>query len=462
MSKKMMMAVIALLPSLGLFPVRAQQPVVIDLETALEIALSENPTVKVADAEIEKKQYARKGAYAALFPQIDFSADYNRTLKKQVMYMDFDTSGLGIDDSQTIDPEEDPETGTSSDGFQMGRLNNWSMGFSASIPVVNAQLWKSLTITGLDVDLAIEQARSSKIEMVNQVKKAYFAVLLAKDSYDVFTESYNNAMENYLDVKKKFDQGQVAEYDLIRADVSVKNAEPNVLQAENALVLAKWQLKALMAVDLDLDIEIRDDLSNYKVDLFNDFLNTNTDLTDNTTLRQIDIQANQLKETRLMQKYEYFPTLSLGGAYQWIASNNDFRFRNYDWNPYSYIGVSLSVPIFSGGRKLNAMKQTKVSINQLQWQREDTERNLELSAKLQMDNMSNSIKRFEAAQKGVEQAERGHMIAQKRYETGLGTLLELNDAELALTQTRLNYNQAIYDYIVAKADLERVVGNQDF
>ena len=73
--------------------------------------------------------------------------------------------------------------------------------------------------------------------------------------------------------------------------------------------------------------------------------------------------------------------------------------------------------------------------------------------------MNTCIKKFDAAQKGVEQAERGYMISQKRYATGAGTWLEMNDAELALTQARLNFNQSIYDYMVAKADLEKVLGN---
>ena len=80
--------VVMLLPSLFFSTVKAQEVLTLDLEKALEIALSENPTVKVADKEIEKKKYAQKGSYAALFPQVSFTADYTRTLKKQVMYMD--------------------------------------------------------------------------------------------------------------------------------------------------------------------------------------------------------------------------------------------------------------------------------------------------------------------------------------------------------------------------------------
>ena len=450
-----MWVVIMLLPSLAFTSAKAQDTLVLDIGKALEIALSENPTVKVANKEIQKKKYAQKGSYAALFPQVSFAADYNRTLKKQVMYMDgFDMGSTeipGMEDMPNMD-----------EGIEVGRDNNWNLGFNASMPIVNAALWKSLSISAVDVELAIEQARSSKIAMVNQVKKGYYGVLLAKDSYRVFKESYDNAMENYLDIKRKFEQGTVAEYDLIRANVTVKNSEPNMLQAENALVLAKWQLKALLGMDLDINIECEGQLTDFEKDLFGDFLSTDTTLANNTDLKQMDLQAKQLEKTLTMQKFDYLPTLSLTGLYQWTAMNNDFKFKDYMWNPYSMVGVSLSIPIFSGGSKFYKIKQTRNSIEQLSLQREDTQRNLQLAIKQYIDNMNTCVKRCDASQKGVEQAERGYMISQKRYDTGAGTLLEMNDSELALTQAKLNFNQAIYDYMVAKADLEKVLGQQEF
>ena len=201
-------------------------------------------------------------------------------------------------------------------------------------------------------------------------------------------------------------------------------------------------------------------LTDFKSSLFADYLSTDTTLSENTDLKQLDLQAEQLKKTLVMQKFDYLPTLSLTGLYQWSAMNNDFKFKNYRWNPYSMIGITLSVPIFSGGSKFYKVKQTKVSIDQLNLQRDDTKRNLQLAVKQYIDNMNTCIKKFDAAQKGVEQAERGYMISQKRYDTGAGTWLEMNDAELALTQARLNFNQSIYDYMVAKADLEKVLGNE--
>jgi len=436
MSKKMMLIVGTLLSAFSFLPGQAQEsPLVLTLEQALDIALSENPTVKVAEQEIEKREYARKGSYAALFPQIDFSGSYNRTLKKQVMYFNDMSVPVGTD-------------------------NDYSLGFSAGIPLINAQLWKSLEISALDVELAVEQARSSKIDMINLVKKSFYSVLLAKDSYDVFLESYGNALENYLDIERKYNQGLVAEYDLIRADVTVKNTEPNVLQAENALVLAKWQLKALMAVDLDLNIDCEGDLTDYEANMYADYISSDINLNENSTLVQMDIQTDQLQETLKYQKYAYLPSLSLSTNYNWTSMNDNFKFKDYVWNPYSMVGVTLSVPIFSGGSKYNTIRQTRVSINQMKLQKEDTERNLELAVKQYRDNMATNIKQLEAARTAVAQSERGYNIAQKRYDTGAGTLLEVNDAELAMTQAKLNFNQAIYDYMVAKADLDKTLGRQ--
>lgn len=455
-------AVTLLLPFMLFSQSKAQDTIRLDLGKALEIALSENPTVKVANKEIEKKKYAKKGSYASLFPQISFGADYNRTLKKQVMYMDNIGGGSGMEGmmgtgSGSTDGSADVDL---SNGIQVGRDNNWSLGFNASMPLVNASLWKSLSISGIDVELAVEQARSSKISMVNQVKKSYYNVLLANDSYHVFKESYDNAMQNYLDIKKKYEQGTVAEFDLIRANVTVKNSEPNMLQAQNALTLAKWQLKALLGMDLDTGIECSGTLTDYENELFADFLSTDTTLANNTDLKQLDIQSKQLGKTLLMQKFDYLPTLSLTGLYQWNSMNNDFKFKDYRWNPYSVIGVSLSIPIFTGGSKYYKIRQTRVSMEQLNLQREDAERNLQLAVKQNIDNMNTCVKQFDAARKGVEQAERGYLISQKRYDTGAGTLLEMNDAELALTQARLNFNQAIFNYIVAKSDLEKIMGQE--
>ena len=431
----------------------AQDTLRLDLKKALAIAFTESPTIKIADKEIKKRQFARKESLAALFPQVNFTTDYNRTLKKQVMYMDVDMGDMG--DMMPPGMEMDGMD----DGFEVGRSNNWSTGFYASLPLVNASLWKSLKISATDVELAMEQARSSKIAMQSEVKKSFYAVLLANDSYHVFKQSYDNALENYEDIQRKFEQGVVAEFDLIRADVRVKNTEPNVLQAENSRALAQRRLKALMGIDLEAPICCEGELRDYEAQLFADYLSTDTTLAHNSDLKQLDLQRQQLSSSLQLRKFDYLPTLSLTGMYQWNAMSNDFKFKNYRWNPYSVIGLSLNIPIISGGNKYYKIRETKISLEQMELQRDDRQRQLQLTVQQYMDNMKTCVKRYDAARKGVEQAKKGYLISQKRYDTGAGTLIEMNDAEFALTQARLNQHQAIYDYMVAKADLEKVLGN---
>lgn len=407
------------------------------LDQALEIALSENPTIRIANEEITKKEYAKQGSYAQLFPQIDLTGSYQRTIDKQTMYMDVE--GM-------------------SGGLKVGRDNTYMGGVTAAMPIISPALWKSLKISGMDVELAVETARSSKIEMVEQVKNAFYTVLLAEDARDVFQEAYDNAMRNYKDIELKYGQGQVAEYDLIRADVNVKNAEPNLYDAENSLILANWQLKALLGLDLDREIACTGSLSDYESGMIESYFNTDISLDGNSTLRQIDIQQQQLEKNREALRAQYYPTLNLQYSYQWISMNNNFKVGHYRWDPYSTLGLSLNIPVFAGGQRKANVRQAEVNIRQLEYQREDTERNLRLAAKSSMDRMSTCIKQYHAARAGVQQSEKGYAITMKRYETGEGTMLEINDSQLQLTQAQLNLNQSIYNYLTAQTALEKTLG----
>ena len=165
----------------------AEQPTLkLTLEQALEIALSESPTIKVADQEIEIKRFAKQETYASLYPRFDLSAQYQRVLAKQTMSMDFGGQ------TQTI---------------KVGSDNSFNGGVTGSMPVVNAQLWESLKLSVADIVLAVEKARSSQIDMIEQVSRAYFSVLLAKESLVVYQRVYENAVENNKNIKVRYDVG---------------------------------------------------------------------------------------------------------------------------------------------------------------------------------------------------------------------------------------------------------------
>ena len=404
------------------------------LDQALEIALSESNTIKIADMTVEKSGYAKKGSYAALYPNVSASGSYQRTLKKQVMVMDMGGNPMTI---------------------EVGRDNNINASASASMPLVNAQLWESLKLSALDVEMAVEQARSSKISMISQVKQAFYAVLLAEKSLDVVSQVYENAQKNYEKTLQRFNVGKVSEVERLRSQVTMMSAEPNVSSAENAVLLTTWQLKAVMGIALDTDIQVIGDLNDYTNEMLAPYV-SEEDLSSNSALLQLDIQDRMLESTIRMQKRQYLPTLAANINYNYSAMGND----SLSWYPSSTATLSLNIPIFDGFQKRYNIKQSKVTRNMLALQREDTERNLRIAIRNFNDQMTLCIKNYQAANATVEIAEKSYEISEKMYEVGKATLVELNDAQLALQQAQLTQAQAVYNFMVTKASLDELIGKE--
>ena len=418
----------------GLTNASAQQPVQLTLDQALEVALSESNTIKIADMTVEKSGYAKKGSYASLYPNISANGSYQRTLKKQVMVMDMGGEPMEI---------------------KVGQDNNINTGVTATMPLVNAQLWQSLKLSALDVEMAVEQARSSKVSLISQVKQAFYGALLAQESLELMQQIYDNAEKNYERTLQRYNVGKASEQEMLRAKVNLMNAEPSVSSAENVVTLSKWQLKALMGINLETEIDVMGNLDEYASELL--LMDTPTDLRDNSTLQQFGIQIKQLDATLKMQKYQYIPTLAASIGYNYMAMGNN----KLSWHPNSTASLSLSIPIFDGFSKHFNIKQTQKAIDMMNLQKEDTERNLRIAMKNYTDQMELCLKNFDAAKNTVDLAQKSYQITEKMYETGKVTLVELNDAQLALTQSQLTIYQAIHDYMVAKASLDELLGKDE-
>jgi len=456
----------------------SETPVIITLEQALEIALSENISVKVADMEIKRTEYAKKGSYAALFPQIDVTGAYQRTIKKQVMYMDFDMGSLGgamgggaegetpeLPDGVEIPEGTDTGAGAGAsmaDGLEVGRWNTWSAGVTAAMPLVNAQLWKSLKISGLDVELAVEKARSSRLDMVTQVKNAYFATLFAKEAFEVYKQVYENALQNLEETEKKYKAQKASDLEMLTAKTSVANAIPNVYNAEGSVILALWQLKAILGVDLDMNLDVTGKLEDWSQHMLYDIhQHDSISLDRNTTMKQLAIQAEMLAESIKVQKYANIPTLAVAFNFSYNAMTNDFNFKEYRWTPYSYVGLSLNIPIFAGGKRYQQIRQAKNQYEQVKLQTVNTERQLKIAIRQSLNTMETNMKTYYASKDAVATAQKAYDIVEKSYQVGRSTLLEVNDAQLSLTQAQLGASQAVYNFLTAKAQLEQTLG-QDF
>ena len=463
---------------------------VLTLDDALKIALSENVSVKVADMEVQRNEYARKGAYGALFPQISASGMYSYAIQKQKVFFgsDDDSEGssgggggmasmfmsafepimyyiqqlyavTGTPFVPYIAPAQEETTSSSSDPIEMGRRNQVTFGLSAAMPLVNVQLWESLRLTGDQVELAVEQARESRLGTVTSVKQAFFSVLMAKASYDVYNAVYENAVENFKLTQMRYNAQKASEMDLARAQSSVAAAVPNLYNAENSISLALWQLKAVMGVDLDMDIDVAGALEDYASHMFFDINEgSEASLDRNTQMRQLATQAEMLAKQIRMQQYAYLPSLSMQVSYNYYTQSDKFNLSQWKWLPSSTLVFSLSIPIFSGGQRYHAVKQARVQAAELDLQRVNAERQLRIGIRQSLSTMETSMRSYDSAKEALKSAEKAYDIAAKSYQVGRSTLTDLNNTELTLTQTKLQALQAVYNFVNAKAGLEQTLG----
>ena len=417
----------------------------LDLATALKIAHDNNPTIKIAELEIQRVDYSKKEALGNLLPSLSASGQYTNNIMKSVMFM----------------PESFSQMMGGQKYMEIGYKNSYTGSISAGLPLVNFSLWEQIKSKQCEIDLILEQARASKIDMTKQVKDAYFAVLLAKNSLKVLERSINNAKETLKSTEAGFEQGVVSEYDLIRAKVQVNNLNPSYIAAKNGLELAVLQLKMILSLPQEQEIVFLENLED-----FSDRIVSVTDAeseraaNNNSELRQLDLNIMSLQHNLKMVNSQHLPSLSAFGQYTYQTQAEDFRFSEYNWIGSAAVGLQLSIPIFNGRTVVNKAKQLKISLQELQLQKQYASDGIDLQIQSAINNMKAAQEQLSVNKDAISQAERGYEIAKVRYQTGSGTILELNDSELSMTQANLNYQQSLYDFLTAQTNLEKVLGRE--
>lgn len=415
--------------------------IILSREECLKIALQDNPTVKIADMEVKKVDYAKKETLASVFPNIDFSANYQRSIELQTIRMDL---------------------GGQSQSIKMGSDNTWNIGFTASLPIIAPSLWKAIDISDTQIIASLEDARASRLDLMNQVNKAYYALMLAVASKNVIQQNYDVAIINADIYKKQFENGTASEYDVLRSSVQVKNIEPELLQADIALKQCQLQLKVLLGISSEMEIMPDRTLNDMTEDMLAYPSAEIPSLQENTSLRSIEIQHSLLNKNVALKKFAWIPTLGASYNLSWTALSNGSPFRNQQFNPYSFVGLGLSVPIFSGGSKLWGLKQAQIQLKEIELQKDYLLNSLNMQVELAIDNINREATQISTSKEGVLQAKKAYEIMQKSFEIGAASYLQLRDAELANTSAQLMYLQAIYNYLVSSSELDTLLGKENF
>ena len=442
-------SVITLLLLCGAILSAGAQSFELSLAKALEIALSDNPTIKVADMEIERQDWVRKQSVGNLLPSLSVSGQYSYSIVKQEM----------------------------AKGLSFGADNSISTSASLSVPLYAPTVYETLRMNQTQMEQAVENARSSKITLANEVKKGYYNILLAEQSLVVLKESEKSIAETVKNTEAMYKQGLASEYDLLSAQVQLSNLRPNIIQTENSIKTSKLLFKMYLGLPASAEFTLVGTLDDFAEEVAMATVPTNSvDLSNNADLRALDIQSKLLEQQLQLVNASRLPTVAAFTNFIFSGNDNTMDFssmmggamgggsssttkKNEWWwqNPLS-AGISISIPLFSGGKNINKAHEIRNSISQLSMQKDYLRQSVNVQVESAFNNILSAREKMTSNEITVRQAEKAYQIAEVRYNSGTGTILELNSSELSLTQEKLNYSQAIYDYLAARADYEKIIG----
>ena len=423
----------------------AQQKLELTLDEAINIALSDNPTVQVANLEIERYDYVRKQALATLYPQVDASAQYSLALRRQEM----------------------------AENLSFGGKNTFNVAGTVSLPLFVPSVYRQLKMTRTQMEVAVESARATRIDMIAAVRASYYNILLAEQSLTVLEEAATTTDRVVKNTEELYKNGLAAEYDYLTARVQRSNLDPQILQIKNGIDIAKLQLKMYLSIPEEVEIDVVGSLDDFKemALMGSDY---EFDLENNTTIKTLDLQLELLDHQEKLIQTTRMPTIAAFGQISYIGqerselggllggmtggSTSTAEQSKFWWQDPISLGAQINIPLFAGFKKTNQLREVRNQAEQLRIQRDYAEQGIRLQVQQSVNTLLTARSMMLANAETVLQAEKAYEISLTRYEAGAGTILELNSAQLSLTQAQLSYSQSIYDYLAAYAEYEKALG----
>ena len=419
----------------------------LSIDEAIELALSDNPTVKVANLEIERYDYVRKQTLASLYPSVDVSGQYSLAIRRQEM----------------------------AEGFSFGGKNTFNLGGSVALPLFVPAIYEHLKMTRTQMETAVESARASRIDLVAAVRAAFYNVLLAEQSLEVLNEAVLTTQRVVDNTRDLYENGLAAEYDYLTAQVQLSNLKPQVIQTQNAIEITKLQLKMYLSIPEDVDVEVRGSLDDFRTEVLL-WDNYSTDVSQNTTLRTLDLQRELLEHQEKLIQTSRMPTVAafgqisyigqersdLGGMLGGMIGGETASQSKFWWQYPINLGAQISIPLFAGFKKTNQLREVRNQMQQLDMQREYAEEGVRLQVQQAINTLLTARETMLSNELTVEQATKAYDISLTRYNAGAGTILELNSSQLSLTQAQLSYSQSIYDFLTAFAEYEKALGAETY
>lgn len=416
--------------------VTAQEPVVLSLNAAIGLAVKNNTDITVAEHNTTSAAYGVRESKGNFLPKLNLIGNYARNINKPVIFL----------------PEEFGLGGAT----KIGADNNFNAYLDLSVPLYSRYNVTARNYAQSHFYWQQENLRGTQQAVIAEVKKAYFACLLATETVRVRERAFENAAQNHTDIMYKVAQGIATEYEGAAAKVRVSNFRIDLLEAKARVIPAENTLRLLLGLSPQTGLTLTDTL--YLTDHELAVSSTDTELSNNSNLRQKELMMQVAAQQTAMARSAYFPVLSGTGTYQYQSQQNDFRFPDYNWVLSSSLGLRLQVPIFNGTISRNKIQQSVINEAIVKEQKDQTSRFNDAQLGQLISSLSYLKQRIAAQADNIMLAARAVELVKERYRYGKASLLEVNSAELDYVSARLSYLQSVVDYKSTYCDLELIIG----
>jgi len=415
---------------------------------AIQLGMAGNRDLALGRMERDRASEQVRKAWSALLPQADARFEYTRHIEPTVVYFpSFGTAGVGPITEYAI----------SMDNAASARL-------SFSQKLFDARSFAALRASSLVRSISEEAYRAVVADVVTGIRKAYYSVLAADAGLKLYRESMRRNHEALRQSRALFTEGMAADIDTLKAYLAVENIRPDLLKAQKLTLIERARLKNLLGLAPSDSLELTDSLSvpvapgHPSLDeAYRQALDARPDI------RQLELQVDAESENIGVARGERYPMLTVVGQLQTQTQFDDgTALSSTDWPVTSSVGVQVSLPLFSGYRISAGVAEAKIKRMQARTRLEKLKADVRSELEVRLAEVEEALARVRVQDRTVLTAERSYRISLLRYREGVGSHLELTDAELQLFKARTDHEQALYDYLVASAELDRSLGNTLF
>jgi len=417
------------------------QTLEIDLQKAQDIALENNPQYKLAEEALSKAKAQITETRGGFLPSLSAFSQYQRAWELPTVIFD--------------DPFSDGKI-----EFKMGTEHTLVYGLSFQQPIyLGGAVWNAYKMSQSGKLIAEAQLESTRQNVLLQATTAYYGLLFSKSVITVMEQAFATSNENLDQVHKIRSVGQASDFDVLRAEVQVANLKPLLISAKNNAKLAGSRLLMVLGLENNQKIIAVDSLkfvsNEFRGLALNDLYSRAIQV--RSDIKIMDEQKYIMQKQVALARSALLPSLVFGTNYQFQGQRDDFGFTNNDFYKSFNSSFSLSIPLFGGFQTAGKIQQAKAGVREAEYQTDALYQAVSLEIETAYLAINEKEQSVSTQSKIIDQAAEALRLARLRYAEGLSTQLDVMNAEGALNQARMNYQQSLFDYNIAIAQLKKAL-----